>query len=320
VNLATLEKDLSPRDRLAPGSRCELLARIASGGMGTVYLGRLRGPAGFRRLVALKRAHDHLVRSPSFARMFRTEARLASRLHHPNVVAVHDVEELDGELVLVMDYVQGGALSSLLSTARTHPLDPAIAIRILLDAAAGLDAAHELTDDQGRKLGLVHRDVSPENVLVGTDGIARISDFGVAKVVRGATSATDGRDLKGKIAYMAPEQARSDAVDRRADVFAVGVMLWEAATGTRPWRGIPELTILQTLFAGRFPRPRSIKPEIPEALEAILIRARMKSALDNDTAIDQDDLKAIEAEAKKNHYQVKDIIRAVALSDLLRKR
>jgi eukaryotic-like serine/threonine-protein kinase len=274
LNLVTLEKDLSSRDRLATGSRYETLARIASGGMGTVYLGRLRGPAGFRRLVALKRAHEHLVRDEGFAKMFRAEARVASRLHHPNVVAVHDIEELDDELVLVMDYVQGGALSSLLTATQRHPLDPQIALRILLDAAAGLEAAHTLTDERGRSLGVVHRDVSPENVLVGTDGVARISDFGVAKILRATIGgATDGRDLKGKIAYMAPECIRRGKIDARSDVFALGVVAWEALTERRLFRASSEVATLQRVIGMTPEAPSALRPGLPQEIDAVVLRA-----------------------------------------------
>ncbi len=272
------EKDLSARDRLAPGSRYELISRIASGGMGTVYLGRLRGPAGFLRLVALKRAHDHLVRDPSFARMFRSEARVASRLHHPNVVAVHDVEELEDELVLVMDYVEGGALSSLMSAARRHPLAPEIALRVLLDAAAGLEAAHTARDERGRALGVVHRDVSPENVLVGTDGVARISDFGVAKVLRATAGATDGRDLKGKLAYMAPEQIRRGKIDARSDVFALGVVAWEALTERRLFRAQNEVATLQRVLAMTPEAPSALRPGLAPEMDAVILRALEKQA------------------------------------------
>ena len=273
VNLAISEKDLSTRDRLAPGSRYETLARIAAGGMGTVYLGRLRGPAGFQRLVALKRAHDHLVRDENFAKMFRAEARVASRLHHPNVVAVHDIEELDDELVLVMDYVQGGALSSLLSATQRHPLDPQIALTVLLDAAAGLEAAHTLTDERGRSLGVVHRDVSPENVLVGTDGMARISDFGVAKILRATAGATDGRDLKGKIAYMAPECIRRGKIDARSDVFALGVVAWEAFTERRLFRASSEVATLQRVLGMTPEAPSALRPGLPPEIDAVVLRA-----------------------------------------------
>ncbi len=278
--LAHPEKDLSSRDRLAPGSRYELLARIASGGMGTVYLGRLRGPAGFQRLVALKRAHEHLVRDENFAKMFRAEARVASRVHHPNVVAVHDIEELDDELILVMDYVQGGALSSLLSATRKHPLDPEIALRVLLDAAAGLEAAHRLVDERGRPLGVVHRDVSPENVLVGTDGVARISDFGVAKILRATAGATDGRDLKGKIAYMAPECVRRGRVDARSDVFALGVVAWEAFTERRLFRAQSEVATLQRVIGMTPESPSTLRPGLPPSIDGVILKALEKDAED----------------------------------------
>src|SRR5262245_59776593 len=155
-------------------SRYELLVKIASGGMATVYVGRLRGAAGVWRLVAIKRAHPHLIEDASFKRMLIDEARLASRVHHPDILAVPDVEEFEGELRLVMDSVEGAALSELLakSAEDQRRLPPRIAVRIALDACAGLHAAHELTDERGAPLRLVHRDISPHNILVGVDGVA----------------------------------------------------------------------------------------------------------------------------------------------------
>src|ERR1700722_15465734 len=172
----------SPTDSGTGGSRYELLAKIAAGGMATVYVGRLRGSAGFSRTVAIKRAHPHLLEDPAYKAMLVDEAHLASRLHHPNVVAVLDVEELGGELSLVMDYVEGAALSDLTDRGRAQDrrLPARIAVRVALDACAGLHPAHELCDEDGKPLRLVHRDVSPHNILVGLAGMARLSDFGIA--------------------------------------------------------------------------------------------------------------------------------------------
>jgi serine/threonine-protein kinase len=239
---------ISGREELPQTSRYELLVKIASGGMATVYVGRLRGVEGFSRQVAIKRAHPHLVEDPAFRRMLIAEARLAARIHHPNVVSVQDVDEADGELLLAMDYVEGAALSSLLGAAihAERPLPPAIAVRVILDAALGLHAAHTLTDEEGHPLGLVHRDVSPHNILVGLDGVARITDFGIAKCMTSNTAgtATATGVLKGKLAYMAPEYVEHGDIDARGDVFARGVVLccgsrWptSGSSGRRPrWR------------------------------------------------------------------------------------
>jgi eukaryotic-like serine/threonine-protein kinase len=237
-------------------SRYELIARIAAGGMATVYVGRLRGAAGFWRLCAVKRAHTHLVEDGVTRALLVSEARLASRLSHPNVVSVFDVEELDGELLLVMEYVEGAALSDLVRSAQARDavLPPGVGLRIGLDACAGLHAAHELTGDAGERLGLVHRDVSPQNILIGLDGIARITDFGIAKVHTGdgEVRTTTGA-LKGKVGYMAPEYIRGQAIDRRSDEFALAVVLWEALAGQRLFRGEGELDTMTRVLSAPVP-------------------------------------------------------------------
>lgn len=218
----------------ASSGRYELLGQIAQGGMATVHIGRLRGVAGFSRLVAIKQALPHIAGDPAARQMIVDEARLASKIHHPNVVAVQDVEECDGELLLVMDYVEGATLSKLLRAANEAgtPLQPRIVLRIGLDICAGLGAAHDLTDEYGTPLEIIHRDVSPQNILVGLDGVARLSDFGIAKGAE-RVSATKTDELKGKVAYMAPEYVEGHPIDRRADVFALGVVLWEALSNER---------------------------------------------------------------------------------------
>ena len=208
--------------------RFELIAELAAGGMATVYLARLSGAGGFQRFVAIKRLHPHLANDQEFVQMFLDEARLAARLHHPNVVPILEIGESPQGYYLVMEYVEGDTLARLLARAagQGQRLPTPIALRILIDSMAGLHGAHELRDDRGSLLGLVHRDVSPQNVLVGIDGVSRITDFGVARAAS-RISATRVGQLKGKLAYMAPEQATGADIDRRADVFSAGVMIWE---------------------------------------------------------------------------------------------
>lgn len=205
------------------------LVRIASGGMGTVYVGVLEGALGFRQLVALKEAHPHLVEDEDVRRTLAEEARLAARIQHANVVEVRDVIVSNRGITLVMPYIDGGSLSALwrgcLATGTLIPLE--IALRIVLDAAAGLSAAHELKDETGMSLGIVHRDVSPQNLLVGADGVTRVTDFGVAKHRRDDGYSTSHGLFKGKLAYAAPESLRAQDVDGRVDVFAMGIVLWE---------------------------------------------------------------------------------------------
>lgn len=213
--------------------RYELVAEIASGGMATVFLARLSGVGGFQRFVAIKRLHPHLAAEREFVEMFLDEARLAAGIHHPNVVSILEVGASDRGYYLVMEYIEGDTLARLLARAATsgQRLPREIALRVVIDMLAGLHAAHELKDEMGQPTGLVHRDVSPQNVLVGLDGICRITDFGVARAAS-RLSATRVGQLKGKIAYMAPEQAmgKSD-IDRRADVFAGGIVLWRCSPG-----------------------------------------------------------------------------------------
>ncbi|HSQ67748.1 MAG TPA: serine/threonine-protein kinase, partial [Polyangiaceae bacterium] len=210
--------------------RYVLCDAIASGGMATVHLGRLLGPVGFSRTVAIKRLHPHFARDPEFVAMFLDEARLAARIRHPNVVSTLDVVVLQGELFVVMDYVHGEALSKLIRANGAVP--PPIAASIIAGVLYGLHAAHEAKTDDGAPLHIVHRDISPQNVLVGVDGSARVVDFGVAKAVGRLQTTREGA-LKGKIAYMSPEQISTDSVDRRTDIYAASVVLWEMLTGKR---------------------------------------------------------------------------------------
>ncbi|HEX4514731.1 MAG TPA: serine/threonine-protein kinase, partial [Polyangiaceae bacterium] len=208
--------------------RYTLFDVIASGGMASVHFGRMIGPAGFARTVAIKRLHPHLAHDAEFATMFLDEARLAARIQHPNVVQTLDVVSHDNELLLVMEYVRGETLSRLLTAARKRKvaIPQRIVSAILIGVLHGLHAAHDAKSEQGMPLEIVHRDVSPQNVLVGADGVVRVVDFGVAKAASRAHSTRDGQ-IKGKLQYMAPEQLKREGVDRRADVYAVGVMLWE---------------------------------------------------------------------------------------------
>jgi serine/threonine protein kinase len=190
-----------------PQSRYEIVAKIASGGMATVYLGVLKGPFDFEHFVAIKRLHPHLLDEPSVRQSLVTEARLAARIRHANVVDVRDVEVTDDTVQLVMPYIEGASMGSLAVTATQYKakVPPAVAIRIVLDACAGLHAAHELKDGTGKPFGLVHRDISPQNILVGIDGISRITDFGIARYDSNDRLRTNTGMLKGKFSYMAPE-------------------------------------------------------------------------------------------------------------------
>jgi serine/threonine-protein kinase len=254
--------------------RFELVAELASGGMATVYLARLLGVAGFQRLVAIKRLHPHLAKEPDFIQMFLDEARLAARIHHPNVVSIQEVGQSAQGYYLVMDYVEGDTFARLLSRAAQAKtqIPWGVTIRILLDTLAGLHAAHELTDDLGQPLALVHRDVSPQNILIGADGIARITDFGVARAASRLSTTRSGQ-LKGKLAYMAPEQARGEEIDRRADIFSCGIVLWEALALKRLFKGNGEAATLNLVLHEPIAPPSKYQPDIPSALEAVCMKA-----------------------------------------------
>jgi serine/threonine-protein kinase len=254
--------------------RFELIAELASGGMATVFLARLVGVAGFQRLVAIKRLHPHLAREPEFVEMFLDEARLAARIHHPNVVPIQEVGESDQGYYLVMDYIEGDTLARVLAkAAKNNATVPyGVTIRILLDVLAGLHAAHEMKDDHGEALHIVHRDVSPQNILVGVDGVARVVDFGVARAATRLSTTRSGQ-LKGKLAYMAPEQARGGAIDRRADLFACGIVLWEALATKRLFKGEGEAETLNRVLYDPIAPPSSVRPDVPKALEDICMKA-----------------------------------------------
>ena len=256
------------------GGRYEILGTIATGGMATVHLGRALGAGGFERLVAVKTMHPHLAAEEEFVAMFLDEARLAARIRHPNVVATVDVQQDDDGLFLVMEYIEGPSLSRLLRALqkkdRRLPLD--IGLRIFLEALAGLHAAHELTGPAGEPLHLIHRDVSPHNILVGTDGITRITDFGVARAASRLASTRTG-SAKGKLTYMAPEHARSERLDRRADIYSAGVVLWEMLTRERLVRGDSDMALLQQITTAERKAPHEVFAEIPPEISAVTMRA-----------------------------------------------
>ncbi len=254
--------------------RYELIGEIASGGMATVHLARAIGAKGFTRLVAIKKLHAHLEKDEEFVAMFLDEARLAAKIRHPNVVPTLDVEADDG-LYLVMEYIEGDRLSELMRHAARHRqrIDPAIAMKMVFDALEGLHAAHELRDDDGTPLHLVHRDVSPQNIMVGVDGVSRIVDFGIAKAETRLSQTREGQ-LKGKLSYMAPEQMlQRDQIDRRVDVFAMGIVLWEALSSRRLFKGDSEVETLGAVLNEPIPSPRTVVPDLPDAIEAVVMQA-----------------------------------------------
>ncbi len=257
--------------------RYELLLPVAAGGMAMVWAARLKGSRGFQKIVAVKTMLPKLSEDPQFERMFLDEASLASRIHHPNVVEVLDLGEISGVLFIAMEWLDGVPLNQVMKAAKGASGIPLpVAAHILTHAAEGLHAAHELKDDHGAYIGLVHRDVSPQNILVGYDGLTKMVDFGLAKATALGDGATRAGQLKGKISYMAPEQIRGDPLDRRADVFALGVVLYAVTTGKHPFRRESEGA---TLFAISAPEPAPAPSRFmsyPPELEAVLLKAIAK--------------------------------------------
>jgi serine/threonine protein kinase len=248
--------------------------------MATVHFGRLQGAAGFARSVAIKRLHPQYAKDPDFVGMFLDEARLAARIAHPNVVPTLDVVAQGDELLLVMEYVRGSSLSRLLRTLtqKGERMPPHIAAAIAAGVLRGLHAAHEAKSETGEKLEIVHRDVSPQNILVGTDGIARVLDFGVAKAAGRVQTTREGQ-LKGKLAYMAPEQITTGAVTRKTDVYAAAVVLWEMLTGRRLFRADNEAKLLALVLDSEVFPPTALVDNLPEGFDPVVLRG-----LDRDPA------------------------------------
>jgi serine/threonine protein kinase len=253
--------------------RYALFDPIASGGMASVHIGRLLGSYGFARTVAIKRLHQDMALNPDFLAMFLDEARLAARVHHTNVVQTLDVVALHDELLLVMEYISGAALSKILAVDRkAHRLTPhRVAVDIMVGVLNGLHAAHEAKDESGEPLHIVHRDVSPQNILIGTDGVARLLDFGIAKAV-GAAHFTRPNQIKGKIRYLSPESITGQAVTRASDIYSVSVVLWEMLAGRRLFDGVNGIDVVRQIIDAKLPAPSSVRPHISRKLDEIVMR------------------------------------------------
>jgi hypothetical protein len=252
--------------------RYTLLRSLGAGGMAELFLARADGIEGFAKLVALKRILPHKVSNERFVRMLLNEARLVAGLDHPNIAQVHDIGLEHGEYFFAMEYVHGQDLAHILHRAPLHKLHLENALHIAIGVCAGLHCAHSSRDATGRALDIVHRDVSPSNVLVSYQGAVKLVDFGVAKA---ATLVSETREgvIKGKYGYMSPEQCLGDALDRRSDVFAVGILLWEMTVGRRLYMFKGELASLQRIVYVDAPRPSKFAPQYPAQLEHIVMRA-----------------------------------------------
>jgi eukaryotic-like serine/threonine-protein kinase len=258
--------------------RYELLLPIAKGGMAQVWAARLHGSRGFQKLVAVKTILAGSVDNDRMEQMFLEEAQLASQIHHPNVVGTLDLGEHAGVLYLVMEWVEGEPLSAVMAKAAGSGGVPlAIGVNLIGQACQGLSAAHDLRDENGALLGVVHRDVSPQNLLVTYSGTAKVVDFGIAKATSKSSALTEAGEIKGKFSYMAPEQVRGLALDCRADLFALGIVLYAITTGRHPFRGEHPAQTVQNICAERGPTPPSaFITDYPAALEQVVLKALAK--------------------------------------------
>jgi len=278
----------------AADARFRAVAQLGQGGTANVTLAVASGPSGFSKLVVLKSMRSHLKLEPEFESMFLDEARLAARLNHPNIVQTNEVFESPDGPVIVMEYLEGQPLSAIIHrAANTHKFSLDMQIRVISEMLAGLHYAHELADFDGQPLNVVHRDVSPHNVFVTFEGQVKLLDFGIAKL-SGSRVETATGVIKGKLRYMAPEQISGERVDRRVDIFAVGVMLWEAAAGQKMWKNLGEAVIMNRILNGELPNLAEVNPGVnPELLRIVQKALALEPADRYQTALDlQSDLEA----------------------------
>jgi serine/threonine protein kinase len=320
----------APIQPLSSG-RYTIYGQIGAGGMATVQYAHFVGPGGFSRPVAIKRLHPHFANDPGFASAFLDEARISARIAHANVVATLDVLAQAGEISVVMEYVHGESLAGLFGLAHTRgTLVPyKIATSLLVGVLHGLQAAHETCSEHGEPLGMVHRDVSPENILVGSDGIARLLDFGIAKA-KGRSRTTPTGELKGKLGYMAPEQYQGEDVDRRVDVYGASVVLWEALTGQVLFDGANDAAVVNAVMNGVVRAPSELVPALPKALDMLVLRGlarnrdnRFESAREMALALERDVGVATQSEVSDWLHNVAGTLlqeRAAALGQLRQRR
>jgi serine/threonine-protein kinase len=254
----------------------QLVRKLATGGMAEVYLAKAAGPMGFEKTLVLKRILPHLAEDPAFVEMFLGEAKLAAQLEHPNVVQIFDFGEAEGSYYLAMELIDGLNLRKLVKRAVEAPLPPALCAKLVASAAEGLAYAHEFCDPAtGEPLGLIHRDVSPDNILVSRQGAVKVVDFGIAKVA-GQSHKTQTGVVKGKVAYMPPEQLQAKSLDRRVDVYALGIVMYELLTGRRPFDATTDVSMMQAVLFEPFTPAVQRRPDLPVALQQVLEKALAK--------------------------------------------
>ncbi len=305
---------LSVSSRIKLG-RYRLLGELGQGGTATVSLAVASGPAGFNKLVVLKTMKHQFLTEPGFSEMFMTEARVAARLNHPNIVQTNEVFEQGPLPVIVMEYLEGKSLADIHAARQA---DSAFGVphqlAAISEALSGLHYSHELTDYEGLPLELVHRDVTPHNVFVTYEGQVKILDFGIAKL-RTSTVETETGVVKGKLRYIPPEQIVGEPVDRRADIYSVGVMLWEVAVGEKMWRGLGDAEVMNRVINERIPPPSEKHPSVDPRLERLIMRALSPDpAHRHQTALElQQDLDTVRRELPE-HASVRDL--GPALSEM----
>ncbi len=287
--------------------RYRLLKKLAVGGMAEVYIAKQKGVEGFEKLVVIKMLLPKFTSDRQFVTMFLDEARLAARLSHPNVVHIYDLGLADGKYYIAMEYIHGENLSSIRKTCRknkeTAPLE--ITLKIFSQACEGLHHAHTKTDIQGNPLNIVHCDISPQNILVSYEGVAKVVDFGVAKAANLVTGGEEGQ-IRGKLAYLSPEQCKAQALDGRSDIFSMGIVLWELITGRQLFGRLTPRETLKRIAVSEIPSPRKLNPQLPVEVEAITLKAlakdpnqRFQTAYEMHTALD---------ECMKNHEMNADTL------------
>lgn len=306
---------------ITPFGKYTLIGKLGHGGMAEVFLAYVAGPAGFRKLVVIKRLHPHLEDEPGFLDMFLDEARLAARLNHPNVVQTYEVGEVDGSHFIAMEYLEGQGLDRLRQRSIREELRipvPVVA-NVIIEALEGLHYAHNLKDFDGTPLGVIHRDISPQNVFITYEGSVKLLDFGIAKAATHVVETRTGI-IKGKFAYIAPEQARGGKIDHRADIWSMGVVLWETLARRRLFKGPNDVATLSETLTGKIPSLCELDPDVPEALDSVAkkalsrdISARYQTALEM-----RDDLRGfLVAEAPKtSHEEVSAFIKKL-FSDVI---
>ena len=276
--LDTIDSHDSERDESSDYGEYVLLDRVATGGMAEVFRAKRKGVEGFEKIVAVKRILPHLSNNADFVEMFIAEAKIVASLTHPNIAQIFDLGKIDASYYIAMEFVEGRDLRTILSRAGDRDTRLGIDLTAIIAAKVGaaLEYAHRHKDEQGKELQIVHRDVSPQNILVSNEGEVKLVDFGIARAATKA-SHTDSGSLRGKLLYMSPEQAWGKTLDRRSDVFSLGAVLYEALTGHPLFSGNSEMSVLERVRDAQFLPPSSLNPAVPIEIEAIVTRALQKN-------------------------------------------